>query len=214
MFTKEFDIAMPNEPMKNDFSGNAKITGTYKGPRYIKIEYNNDTKIVGNWIDEGDTEAEFAGNPVAEGHSSTTLDADVDTKWVAYITGFYTTGDVADYEEDLGTTDENGDAEKWTFYWHDGTGVIAQIYDQGTMKFEDGAIVEPTVRTHSITEADFTESVNGHIANATSEAARDVYSDEEKAAINAYKSTLEGLSTKYSGKDHWKIPFPQQPDYK
>ena len=48
MFTKEFDIAMPNEPLKNDFSGNAKITGTYKGPRYIKIEYNNDTKIVGN----------------------------------------------------------------------------------------------------------------------------------------------------------------------
>ena len=45
MFTKEFDIAMPNEPLKNDFSGNAKITGTYKGPRYIKIEYNNDTKI-------------------------------------------------------------------------------------------------------------------------------------------------------------------------
>ena len=42
MFTKEFDIAMPNEPMKNDFSGGAKITGTYKGPRYIKIEYNND----------------------------------------------------------------------------------------------------------------------------------------------------------------------------
>ena len=37
MFTKEFDIAMPNEPMKNDFSGGAKITGTYKGPRYIKI---------------------------------------------------------------------------------------------------------------------------------------------------------------------------------
>ena len=99
MFTKEFDIAMPNEPMKNDFSGGAKITGTYKGPRYIKIEYNNDTKIVGNWIDEGDTEAEFAGNPVAEGFSSTTLDADVDTKWVAYITGLYSKGDDADYEE-------------------------------------------------------------------------------------------------------------------
>ena len=29
MFTKEFDIAMPNEPMKNDFSGNAKNTGTF-----------------------------------------------------------------------------------------------------------------------------------------------------------------------------------------
>ena len=214
MFTKEFSIAMPNEPLKNDFSDNTTITGTYKGPRYIKIEYNNESKIVGNWIDEGDTEAEFAGNPVAEGCTSTTLDADVDTKWVAYITGFYTTGDVADYEEDLGTTDGNGDAEKFTFYWHDGTGVLAQIYNQGTIKFEDGAIPEPTVRVHTVTEADFTESVNSHIANATTEAARDVYSDDEKTAINAYKSTLEGLSTKYSGKDHWKIPFPQQPDYK
>ena len=214
MFTKEFTIALPNEPLKNDFSDNTTITGTYKGPRYIKIEYNNETKVVGNWIDEGDTEAEFNGNPVAEGFSSTTLDADVDTKWVAFITGFYSTGDVADYEEDLGTTDDNGDAEKWTFYWFDETGVLGQIYEQGTMKFESGAITEPTVRVHSVSEADFTESVNGHIANATTEAARDVYSDDEKAANNAYKSTLEGLSTKYSGKDHWKIPFPQQPDYK
>ena len=214
MFTKEFDIAMPNEPLKNDFSGNAKITGTYKGPRYIKIEYNNESKVVGNWIDEGDTEAEFNGNPVAEGFSSTTLDADVDTKWVAFITGFYSTGDVADYEEDLGTTDDNGDAEKWTFYWFDETGVLGQIYEQGTRIFESGAITEPTVRVHSVSDADFTESVNGLIANATTEAARDVYSDDEKAAINAYKSTLEGLSTKYSGKDLWKIPFPQQPDYK
>ena len=214
MFTKEFTIALPNEPLKNDFSDNTTITGTYKGPRYIKIEYNNETKVVGNWIDEGDTEAEFNGNPVAEGFSSTTLDAVVDTKWVAFITGFYSTGDVADYEEDLGTTDDNGDAEKWTFYWFDETGVLGQIYEQGTMKFESGAITEPTVRVHSVSEADFTESVNGHIANATTEAARDVYSDEEKTAINAYKSTLEGLSTKYSGKDHWKIPFPQQPDYK
>ena len=214
MFTKEFTIALPNEPLKNDFSDNTTITGTYKGPRYIKIEYNNETKVVGNWIDEGDTEAEFNGNPVAEGFSSTTLDADVDTKWVAFITGFYSTGDVADYEEDLGTTDDNGDAEKWTFYWFDETGVLGQIYEQGTMKFESGAITEPTVRVHSVSEADFTESVNGHIANATTEAARDVYSDDEKAAINAYKSTLEGLSTKYSGKDHWKIPFPQQPDNK
>ena len=214
MFTKEFTIALPNEPLKNDFSDNTTITGTYKGPRYIKIEYNNETKVVGNWIDEGDTEAEFNGNPVAEGFSSTTLDADVDTKWVAFITGFYSTGAVADYEEDLGTTDDNGDAEKWTFYWFDETGVLGQVYEQGTMKFESGAITEPTVRVHSVSEADFTESVNGHIANATTEAARDVYSDDEKAAINAYKSTLEGLSTKYSGKDHWKIPFPQQPDYK
>ena len=140
MFTKEFSIAMPNEPLKNDFSDNTTITGTYKGPRYIKIEYNNESKVVGNWIDEGDTEAEFAGNPVAEGYTSTTLDADVDTKWVAYITGFYSTGDVADYEEDLGTTDDNGDAEKWTFYWFDETGVLGQIYEQGTMKFEPALV--------------------------------------------------------------------------
>ena len=31
MFTKEFDIAMQMNPMKND-RGGAKITGTYKGP--------------------------------------------------------------------------------------------------------------------------------------------------------------------------------------
>ena len=69
MFTKEFSIAMPNEPLKNDFSDNATITGTYKGPRYIKIEYNNETKIVGNWIDEGDAEAEHPFSQACAGRA-------------------------------------------------------------------------------------------------------------------------------------------------
>jgi len=214
MFTKEFDIAMPNEPLKNDFSGNAKITGTYKGPRYIKIEYNNETKVVGNWIDEGDTEAEFNGNPVAEGFSSTTLDADVDTKWVAFITGFYSTGDVADYEEDLGTTDDNGDAETWEYVWND-NGVIHQIYLQGTAKFENNAVVAPEFRGHALTADSFNETVTNQIDQCTAELARDdVYTDDEKTAITTYKTWLEGISTKYAAVDHWKIPFPQFPDFK
>ena len=213
---KSFNIAMPNKPYVEDFSENKVQAATYIGPRYLKVQYHNDTKYIANIINEGDTMEDLNEGPsaVMENHTSTVIDADSDTLVAAYLNNMYETGEVADYSEDLGTTDENGDAEKWTFTWHDGSGVIAQIYNQGTMKFEDGAIVEPTVRVHSISEADFTESVNGHIANATTEAARDVYSDEEKTAINAYKSTLEGLSTKYSGKDHWKIPFPQQPDYK
>ena len=151
---------------------------------------------------------------VMEGHTSTVIDADSDTLVAAYLTNAYETGEVADYSEDLGTTDANGDAETWEYVWND-NGVIHQIYLQGTAKFENNAVVAPEFRAHAITRDSFNETITNQIAQCTEELARDdVYTDDEKAAITTYKTFLEGISTKYAAVDHWKIPFPQFPDFK
>jgi len=213
---KSFNIAMPNKPYVEDFSENKVQAATYTGPRYLKVQYANDTKYIANIISDGDTMDEVNAGPsaVMENHTSTVIDADSDTLVAAYLNNQYDTGEVADYSEDLGTTDANGDAETWEYVWND-NGVIHQIYLQGTAKFENNAVVAPEFRSHAITRDSFNETVTNQIDQCTAELARDdVYTDEEKTAITTYKTFLEGISTKYAAVDHWKIPFPQFPDFK
>ena len=213
---KSFNIAMPNKPYVEDFSEGKVQAATYTGPRYLKVQYHNDTKYIANIINEGDTMEDLNEGPsaVMENHTSTVIDADSDTLVAAYLNNMYETGEVADYSEDLGTTDANGDAETWEYVWND-NGVIHQIYLQGTAKFENNAVVAPEFRTHAITRDSFNETVTNQIDQCTAELARDdVYTDDEKAAITTYKTWLEGISTKYAAVDHWKIPFPQFPDFK
>ena len=213
---KSFNIPMPNKPYVNDFSDNNVHAATYIGPRYLKVQYHNETKYIANIINEGDSMADLDDGPsaVMENHTSTVIDADTDTLVAAYLTNAYETGEVADYSEDLGTTDANGDAETWEYVWND-NGVIHQIYLQGTAKFENNAVVAPEFRAHAITRDSFNETVTNQIDQCTAELARDdTYTDDEKAAITTYKTFLEGISTKYAAVDHWKIPFPQFPDFK
>ena len=213
---KSFNIAMPNKPYVEDFSEGKVQAATYTGPRYLKVQYHNDTKYIANIINEGDTMEDLNEGPsaVMENHTSTVIDADSDTLVAAYLNNMYETGEVADYSEDLGTTDDNGDAETWEYVWND-NGVIHQIYLQGTAKFENNAVVAPEFRSHAITRDSFNETITNQIDQCTAELARDdVYTDDEKAAITTYKTWLEGISTKYAAVDHWKIPFPQFPDFK
>ena len=104
---KSFNIPMPNKPYVDDFSENKVQAATYIGPRYLKVQYNNDTKYIANIINEGDTMEDLNDGPAAvmEGHTSTVIDADSDTLVAAYLTNAYETGEVADHSEDLGTTD-------------------------------------------------------------------------------------------------------------
>ena len=213
---KSFNIAMPNKPYVEDLSENKVQAATYIGPRYLKVQYHNDTKYIANIINEGDTMEDLNEGPsaVMEGHTSTVIDADSETLVAAYLTNAYETGEVADHSEDLGTTDANGDAETWEYVWND-NGVIHQIYLQGTAKFENNAVVAPEFRGHALTADSFNETVTNQIDQCTAELARDdVYTDDEKTAITTYKTWLEGISTKYAAVDHWKIPFPQFPDFK
>ena len=213
---KSFNIAMPNKPYVEDFSEGKVQAATYIGPRYLKVQYNNETKYIANVINDGDTMDDLNEGPAAvmEGHTSTVIDADSDTLVAAYLNNMYETGEVADYSEDLGTTDDNGDAETWEYVWND-NGVIHQIYLQGTAKFENNAVVAPEFRGHALTADSFNETITNQIDQCTAELARDdVYTDDEKTAITTYKTWLEGISTKYAAVDHWKIPFPQFPDFK
>ena len=213
---KSFNIAMPNKPYVEDFSEGKVQAATYTGPRYLKVQYHNDTKYIANIINEGDTMEDLNEGPsaVMENHTSTVIDADSDTLVAAYLNNMYETGEVADYSEDLGTTDDNGDAETWEYVWND-NGVIHQIYLQGTAKFENNAVVAPEFRGHALTADSFNETITNQIDQCTAELARDdVYTDDEKTAITTYKTWLEGISTKYAAVDHWKIPFPKFPDFK
>ena len=213
---KSFNIAMPNKPYVEDFSEGKVQAATYIGPRYLKVQYHNDTKYIANIINEGDTMEDLNEGPsaVMENHTSTVIDADSETLVAAYLNNMYETGEVADYSEDLGTTDDNGDAETWEYVWND-NGVIHQIYLQGTAKFENNAVVAPEFRGHALTADSFNETITNQIDQCTAELARDdVYTDDENTAITTYKTWLEGISTKYAAVDHWKIPFPQFPDFK
>ena len=150
---KSFNIAMPNKPYVEDFSENKVQAATYIGPRYLKVQYHNDTKYIANIINEGDTMEDLNEGPsaVMENHTSTVIDADSDTLVAAYLNNMYETGEVADYSEDLGTTDDNGDAETWEYVWND-NGVIHQIYLQGTAKFENNAEEDPELSLKQISE--------------------------------------------------------------
>tara|TARA_E500000075_G_C6828497_1_gene239078 strand:- start:28 stop:684 length:657 start_codon:yes stop_codon:yes gene_type:complete len=214
---KAFNIAIPNQPYVDDFSDGTEHASVYNGDRYIKFQYHAETGHIVNVIGNGDTEDEMVANegPLMEGHLPAVLDADAAPLHAALITRHYTTGEVADYTENLGTTDAEGNAETWEHFWNDGTGLLSQIYNIETMKWVDNAIVMPEFKTHGISRESFLEGVNQQIAACTSELARnDVYSDGEIATITAYKTTLEGIETKYADVLHWKIPFPQSPTFK
>ena len=84
---KSFNIAMPNKPYVEDFSENKVQAATYIGPRYLKVQYHNDTKYIANIINEGDTMEDLNEGPsaVMENHTSTVIDADSDTLVAAYL---------------------------------------------------------------------------------------------------------------------------------
>lgn len=213
----DFNIAMPNQPYVDDFSDGNTQAATYVGHKFLKVEYNSQTGVIGRTLAQAD-DMETLNSievPAQEGFIIHIIDATQHPLQASYLSGNYETGEVADYTESLGTTDAEGNAESWTYYWQDHKGVIAQIYKKDTLKWVNNDFEGPEFRAHVISSDSFNASVQEHIANATSELAKDgVYTDEEKATITAYKTFLEGIATKYAGVKHWKIPFGAHPEYK
>jgi len=214
---KAFTIAIPDQPYVEDFSGGRTQDATYNGPKFIKFQYHKDTGVIASIIGDGDTEEQMNANelPCMEDHLPGFINADEKPLEAAMLTRSYNAGEVADYSEDLGTTDADGNAEVWEHYWNDGVGVLGQIYNLETIKYQNNEIVMPDFRTHGLSREAFMEGVNGQIAGCTTELAKsDTYTDEEVAEITAYKTFLESIETKYANVDHWKINFPASPNFK
>ena len=221
MIEQAFKIKLPNEPFVNDFSNGTEIDATYNGLRFLKIQVNDSTGIVHNVMASADTQAdidEMSPIPMPE-HSIYVVDARNNPWEAAFLTHNYDTGEVADYTEDLGTTDADGNAETFTHFWNDNNGVMNQIWIGGTLKYnkDTNSFSDPDVMTHGGTEDDFWASVNQHIVGAGEEIARgtDIYSQDELDAIAEHKTWLEGLEAKYKGSvAFYKIPFKNSPEYK
>jgi hypothetical protein len=217
MITQDFTINIPNEPYVNNFSEGKTQAAQYKGVKYIRVQYDLSNGEIKNVVGEAD-DMETLNSidvPLMEGHAPLVIDATQNPFEASYITGNYSTGDVADYTENLGIQDADGNDISWTYYYQDGKGCISQLYNVQTLKWVNNAFVAPEFRVHALTKESFDASVAQHIDTATAELAKeDVYTAEEKTAITAYKTFLESISTTYAGISHWKINFPSQPEYR
>jgi len=212
--TVNFDIAMPNEPYVDDFSEGKTHPGVYKGPRFLKVEKQDSDGLLCAVVADGDTEAELEnGIPARAGTSFHVIDAQSSPLEASYINGFYETGEVPDYTEDLGTTDEDGNAETWTYYWNDNTGIINQIYFSDTLFFTGGNFVGPQMRTHALTRESFFQTVPNQKESIQKEIDENPEHNAEKIQeLKDYITWLEGLEAKYADVAHWKIPFKSYPD--
>lgn len=222
MIRHDFTIKMPNQPYVDDFSDGNTQAATYTGYKLVTFQYHKDTGLIANLINMGDTVEELGeyDAPLMEDHLPITIDATENPLIAAYLTGTYETGEVADYTEDLGTTDGDGNAETWTYYWQDEKGCLSQIYKRESTYYKevDGSMqfVGPEFRTHILSRESFLESVTNQIASIDTELARTdgVYNDEERAAIQSHRDWLADVPTKYADVDHWKIKFPASPEFK
>ena len=107
MITKAFNIEMPNKPYVDNFSDNTVHASEYVGFKYVKVIVDANDWVV-NVTSEADSMAELneQASPVPAGCSAVVIDATANPFEAAFITGDYTTGAVAAYEESLGTNDD------------------------------------------------------------------------------------------------------------
>ena len=153
-------------------------------------------------------------SPVPAGCSAVVIDATANPFEAAFITGDYTTGAVAAYEESLGTNDDDGNPETRSYTWQENS-LLAQIYLHGTMKYTDGAFVRPQMRTHALTRQMFLDSLgplaDGLQANLDADTADPKYTAAQRQAVVDHKAYVDNIPTKYAAVDHWKIPFKPMP---
>ena len=89
---------------------------------------------------------------------------------------------------------------------------IGQIYLHGTLRYVDGAYVGPDFRAHAVSRESFLETVPNQSAMIQAEIDSGKYTAEKVTELNAYKTWLENVPTKYADVKHWKIPFPPYPE--
>ena len=149
-----------------------------------------------------------------EGCDSFIIDAREYPWEAAFISGRYYHEDVPNYVEEIGTTDFWGKPEVWEYVHSPETGLMAQIYYVGSMYYNDGKYSTPKFRAHIIERESFDDNVIVHQKDCVREAKRDVYTKEQRDYIIKYGEWLKTVPQTYKNIKHWKILFPQLPEFK
>jgi len=209
-----FEMEIPDEPYINNFSKGLSHPAVYTGYRHLKFQIQDNNGLIKELVAEGQTFDEMNSKIVHndEGHSFHLIDAKVNPWEAAYLTHQYEHDPVPNYEEDLGTTDADGNPEIWDYNWGH---VLNQIYYNNDLKFLNGKYVKPSFRLHQHTQDVFLKSLQDHREMADREIAREnIYNTRQMADLEAYREALSTVESKYQGIHHWKIPFPPLPTIK
>lgn len=206
-----FDMEMPDEPYLDNFSQGKTHPAFYTGLRWLKFQIQNDNGLIKELVVTGETKEEMESKIAYndDNHSFHVIDAKQNPWEAAYLTHDYQHDPVPRYEENLGTTDSEGNAEVWDYDWGH---VLNQIYYNNELRYVNGVYIKPPFRLHQHTQEAFLKSLQDHIEMAEREIAREgIYTATEKTNLQTYLDSLSAIETKYAGIHHWKIPFPALP---
>lgn len=211
MISKNFNIPLNDEPYKDTTALGKSWPAVYNGARYVKVQIDSATNTIEfsvfktDKLEEMNTFDNYAKTPGKYWH---VIDATLNPFEAAYVTGDYDTGATDDFTCELGTLDNEGQTETYTFGYDDNKGMIAQTYFSHEMKFVNGSFVMPRFRTHANTRQSFLDSLQIQIAGIEKGLAENTeLTTQDRAALEAYKTWLASVPTKYAEVDHWKIPF-------
>ena len=82
------------------------------------------------------------------------------------------------------------------------------------MYYNDGKFSKPKFREHIIQRESFDDMVQVHIRDTERELKRNVYKPEDIEYIKKYGEWLKTVPETYKNIKHWKIKFPELPNYK
>lgn len=212
MITKKFTHQLPDQPYKQAATKNKTVECTYQGPQFMLVRMLEQTGICLNIERYNDEREPLELSIVDDGpvYDFFVLDAEANPWEAAYLSGNYTHGEVADYEETLPS------GEKYVYMYKDGQGAIGDCHAINGLKYDKNLKVftRPKFITHPINPVDFLTSIDTQAKEFSRIIAGDLskYSDEVIADIKSYHKFLTDVPSKYAGVDHWKIQFPKFPN--
>ncbi len=210
--TKNFIHKLPDEPNKQATTKNKTVECTYHGPQFILVRMLEQSGICLNPERYGDDKEALEASIVDDGatYDFFVLDAETHPWEAAYLTGFYSHGDVDNYEETL----PNG--EKWVYEYANNNGIVEHSHAINELKYDKNLKVftRPKFIVHPVNPVDFWAGVENQKDQFDRIVAGDLskYSNESIAEIREYHKFLGEVSTVYKGVDHWKIKFPKYPN--
>jgi len=216
---KTFTVTYADEPYKTTTAKGNTFECTYTGPRWILAQVDRDDDQVREAGRSDSSASDPAVDPAGyepDEYDYILLDAgasDAMAARCAYMTDDYTHPDVDDYTETV--TDADGTATTFTHVYEGTTGMLAHIYmgDSLLYNHETSTWTDPTLRTHNNTREDTLATWAAQAAGirraiSSDGDAHNNLTSAEKTTLGNHATWLESIPVKYSGINHWKIPYP------